>query len=110
MPRASEPSVLHRDDGLRRKVLQQGNLLVGKGPDFLTIGGDETEERAVLSERDIQDGADALQLGSGAGYREWQGAHVGDVDKALAIEQPLRRRARRIVRRTQQCSIWLGQA
>ena len=32
-----EPSVLDRDDRLRGEILQQRYLLIGKGPDFLTI-------------------------------------------------------------------------
>ena len=33
----NQPRVLHRDDRLRREVLQQRDLLVGERPDFLAI-------------------------------------------------------------------------
>jgi hypothetical protein len=45
--------------------LQQRDLLVGEWSDFLAIGGNVAEERAVLSERYVQNDADALQLGDG---------------------------------------------
>jgi hypothetical protein len=32
-----EPRVLHCNDRLRREILQQRNLLVGKGPDLLAV-------------------------------------------------------------------------
>ena len=32
-----QPRVLHRDDRLRREVLQQRDLLVGERPDFLAV-------------------------------------------------------------------------
>jgi hypothetical protein len=46
-----EPRVLHCDDRLSREILQQRDLLVREGPDFLAVGGNIAEERAVLSER-----------------------------------------------------------
>jgi len=34
---AQQAGVLHRNDGLRREVLQQGDLLVGERADLLAI-------------------------------------------------------------------------
>ena len=36
---AEQPRILHRDDRLRREILQQRDLLVGEGPDLLAIDG-----------------------------------------------------------------------
>jgi hypothetical protein len=37
-----QPCILHRDHRLRREILQQRDLLVGEGADFLTCGYDAT--------------------------------------------------------------------
>ena len=46
-----QPRVLHRDDRLRREVLQQRDLLVGERPHFLAIDRDGAEQRVVLAQR-----------------------------------------------------------
>ena len=46
-----QPRVLHRDDRLRREVLQQRDLLVGERVDFCAIGGEAAEQRVVLAQR-----------------------------------------------------------
>jgi len=35
-----QPGVLHRDDGLRREILHERNLALGKRPDLQSIAGD----------------------------------------------------------------------
>ena len=45
-----QPRVLHRDDRLRREVLQQRDLLVGERPHLLAIDGDDAEQRLVLAQ------------------------------------------------------------
>ena len=40
----NEPRVLHRDDRLRREILQQRDLLVGKRPHLLAVDPDVTEK------------------------------------------------------------------
>src|SRR3954452_22220229 len=54
-----EPRVLHRNDRLRREILQQRDLLLGKGPDLAAIGGNRAEQPVVLEQRHDQEGADA---------------------------------------------------
>jgi hypothetical protein len=49
---AEQPRVFHRDDRLRREILQQRNLLLGEWTDFLPVGGNITEKGIVLAERD----------------------------------------------------------
>src|SRR5437763_516267 len=69
-PRASryEPRVLHRDDRLRREVLQQRDLLVGEGANFLALRAYVTQECALLSERYKQHCSDAGNLDGGTRY------------------------------------------
>src|SRR5438105_1035892 len=45
-----EARVLHRDDRLRREVLQQRDLLVGKPADFLAKHVNRAEKRLVFAE------------------------------------------------------------
>ena len=47
-----EPRVLHRDDRLCREVLQQRDLLVREGANFLAVGHDGSEEGIILDQRD----------------------------------------------------------
>ena len=49
-----EPRILHRDDRLRREVLQQCDLLVSKRPHLLAERGDDAEQRAVFPQRNHQ--------------------------------------------------------
>ena len=46
---AKQPRVLDRNDRLRREILQERDLLVGKGPDFLAINVDRPEQFLVPS-------------------------------------------------------------
>ena len=46
---AEQPRVLHRDDRLRRKVLQQRYVLVAEGTDFLAVNVDAPPERAFFA-------------------------------------------------------------
>ena len=45
-----QPGVLHRDDRLRREVLQQRNLLVGEGANLDPTSGDDTEEGTIATQ------------------------------------------------------------
>src|SRR4029077_16362083 len=78
-------SIFHWDPRLRREILQQRDLLVRKGPDFLAIGGNVAEERAVLSERYVHNRANALQVGSSARDGELRVPHIRDMDEALPL-------------------------
>src|SRR3979411_3490733 len=55
----NEARVLHRDDRLRREILQQRYLLVGERPYLLAVRGDVTEQSAILPQRYDQYRADA---------------------------------------------------
>ena len=46
-----QPRVFHRDNRLRREVLQQRDLLVGERPDFLAVCCDSSEQPIVLAQR-----------------------------------------------------------
>ena len=43
-----QPRVLHRDDRLRREILQQCDLLVGERPDLLAVDAKITPEQLFL--------------------------------------------------------------
>ena len=45
-----EPRILHRDDRLRREILQQRDLLVGERPHLLAIDADDAEQAFVLAQ------------------------------------------------------------
>ena len=45
---AKEPRVLHRDDRLRREILQERDLFVGKRADFLAICGDDAKHCTIF--------------------------------------------------------------
>src|SRR4051812_1285413 len=47
---SDESSIPHRDDRLRREVLQQTYLLLGEWPDFLPIGRDGSQRDAVFAQ------------------------------------------------------------
>ena len=53
-----EPSVLHRDDGLLGKTLEQSDVLVGEGTNLLAVDRDRAEQpgRSSRSERHEQRG------------------------------------------------------
>ena len=44
-----QPRVLHRDHRLRREILQQRDLLVGKRPDFLAVDAKCAKERGSFA-------------------------------------------------------------
>src|SRR5215472_7122579 len=45
---AKKPRILHRNDSLRREVLQERDLLVGEGADLLTNSYDYAEQHIVF--------------------------------------------------------------
>ena len=57
-----QPRVLHRDDRLRREVLQQRDLLVGERAHLLAIDRDDAEQRVVLAQRHDQGGAGTAEI------------------------------------------------
>src|SRR6516225_199308 len=61
-----EPRVLHRDDRLRREVLQQRDLLVGERTYFSAIDPDDAEQGAFFPQRDNEAGSGAGEFDKGA--------------------------------------------
>ena len=102
-----QPRVLHRDHRLRREVFEQRDLPVGERPHFLSVGGDISEQRILLAQRDEQYGAGAFLLGAGARYRQIDGREVFDVDKPFAGKETSWRRSRRVfLRRSEQRGVF----
>src|SRR5205085_4095060 len=53
---AYQAGVFHRDHRLSGEILQQRDLLLGKGPDFLAVDGDETLYCIIFEQRHDQHG------------------------------------------------------
>src|SRR5215471_14440620 len=62
-----EARVLHRDNGLRRKVLQQRDLLVGKRLRMPAVNRQRAHKNVVLPQRNRQQAAAASDLDEPAG-------------------------------------------
>jgi len=52
-----QPCILHRDDCVRGKVLQQRDFLLGERPYLLPINRDRSEQLVILAKRDSEKGA-----------------------------------------------------
>src|SRR6516165_7700988 len=90
---ADQPRVLHCDDRLRRKVLQQCDLLLGKGADFTAVNSQYAEQHFVATERNVQHASEATDLGGLAELRRTpkgiQFPNIGSVDQSLtATDSP----------------------
>jgi hypothetical protein len=63
LPRlGQEPRIPHRNDRLRREVLQQCDLLFRKSPDLLAIDAEEALRNAIFAQRHPNRGAGITQL------------------------------------------------
>ena len=87
-----QPRILHRDDRLRREVLQQRDLLVGERPHFVAIGGDRRRAArhpcaAAQPERSGYRRARAARRPRSSATRLLNSANIGDVDEPLARRQ-----------------------
>jgi hypothetical protein len=92
-----ESGILHRDDRLRGKVLQQRYLLVGERPRLASVDGDDAEERTVLAQRHRQKRAPTAEIDEGARQRIARLivvaiGHVGDMNNARTGDQATERR------------------
>jgi hypothetical protein len=90
-----EPRVLHRNNRLRREILQQCNLLIGEGENFLAMHDDRPEQRFVFSQRNHYPRADParvdkLSKGVICAVGLFLGC-VGHVDDLLAARDPAER-------------------
>src|SRR5204863_5656493 len=57
-----QPRVFHRDDRLRREVLEQRNLLVGERINLLAVDRDQAEKRVLFTKRNHELGSGAADL------------------------------------------------
>jgi len=64
-----EARVLHRDDRLRREVLQQRNLLVRERADFLAVNQDESDNRVIFPQWHQKLGPGAAEIDQRASMR-----------------------------------------
>ena len=92
-----QPRILHRDDRLRREILQQRDLLVAKRPHLLAVNRYCPEQRIILSQGDAHPCAGAAEVnkgpratGSGISFLRLP---IDDVDELLSSEKPVRRSA-----------------
>src|SRR6516165_11482927 len=88
---AQEPRILHRNDGLRREVLQQRNLSFGKRPYLPAVSGYRADQFTVLAQRDSNIRSSATQLYEGA--LAWIAGFIGrffgkifELNEVLAVE------------------------
>src|ERR1041385_1748913 len=59
---AEQPRVFHRDDRLRREILQQGDLLIGEEPDLLAVDRECAEQRSFPAQRHAENSTKAAKL------------------------------------------------
>jgi hypothetical protein len=90
-----QPRVLHRDHRLRREVLRQRDLVVGKRPHLLAIKVDNAEQGAVLAQRHGEDRAhgESFEHSAAAPIVGDVGCEVGDVNEPFAVDQAIMDRA-----------------
>ena len=86
-----QPRVLHRDDRLRREVLQQRDLLVRERADFLAVDVRMPEQRIVLPQRHAKQRANAAEIHQCSRMRIARSVdprlpQIGDMDNTLAAE------------------------
>jgi hypothetical protein len=89
-----EPCILHRDDRLRREILQQRNLLVGERSDLASAKRKATKGSPVFHQGDECSSANASGLDREPCERISRligrlRCQVGDLENAVAISQPL---------------------
>src|SRR4029077_17891030 len=60
-----QSGVFNRDDGLRRKIRYQFNLLFGEGAHFLTVDGKDTNQLVLLEHWYVQQRAEATEFNGG---------------------------------------------
>ena len=83
-----QPRVLDGDDGLRREVVDQLDLLFGKRANLLPVDGNGTDQTTVLEHWDQEVGPSTCSLHKGnkarvAFYIARLGHEIGDVDNAF---------------------------
>src|SRR5262249_48204393 len=78
-----QPRILHRDDRLRREVLQQRDLLVGERPYVLAVYRDRGEQVGVFSQSNRDEGAGFAEFGERTNRREVRSVRLvcRDVDR-----------------------------
>ena len=92
--------VLHRDDRLRREVLQERDLLIRERPHLLAVDRKDAEQHFVLAQRHSERCARAAEIDHGAAGRGaaavgFPGLQVSDVQDARSVAKGRGDRARR---------------
>jgi len=88
-----EPGIVHRDDRLRRKVLQQRDLIIGERADLLTVYGENAEHRVIFPQRHPNRSSCATEIDKRAALRVANPVslaicNIGDVYAGLASGGP----------------------
>ena len=86
-----EPRVLHRDDRLRREILEQRDLFLGERSDLSRAATIMPRKRIIPAQRHVEDAARAGRDG-GPRHGVVDLRQVGDVDNANAAAQRLQDR------------------
>jgi hypothetical protein len=83
-----QPGIVHRDHRLRRKILQQRNLLVGKRPHLATADHERSDWSAILDQGDPYEAADPAELNRRS--RDWLARPIKLVlDKVWNVQEAL---------------------
>ena len=102
MQLAQQPSILHCDDRLSSKVLQQGDLLFGEQANLLAERADVAQQHAVLPKRHGKIGAHVRAFNDAALYLvirlQLHRPHIWDLDVRFTPDKRLmiRGRAKRL--------------
>src|SRR3984893_16639873 len=77
-----QSGIFDGDDCLGREALDQLDLLVVKGPNFLAVDGEDANQLVLLNHRDIEKAAEASEIGGGQedGFARDVGRLSGDID------------------------------
>jgi hypothetical protein len=99
-----QPRVLHRDDRLRGKVLQQCDLFVGERPHLFAANDDYAKENIFLAERDVEQTSittDIYELSKMRGRAIFVGVQkIGALNDVLAPHDNAAQKASAVRRRS----------
>ena len=88
-----QPRILYGDDGLRREVRDQLDLLVSKRADFFAKNADGTDQLSIFQQGDVEQRADAAEIGRCAAPGialgvDLLGAGIDDVHRLFGFDDP----------------------
>jgi hypothetical protein len=82
-----QPRILHRNDRLRREVLEQCQFCDGKRANFEAAGDDLPKQIVIFAQRHIDDGTDATEFGAQSGDPIVDRGHIGAMSNPRSIDQ-----------------------